>query len=192
MPQQQQPLIPQQQQPFLQPGFNQQQQQFQMPQFQRAASGADKKLPRRRRQMNLPSNPNFQQQKQQQQQQFPQQQLPGQQMMPTQQQQLLNQQILPNQQQMLPTQQQQLDPNHYQMSPPPSSSSPAVMTFQNGQTYPTLDPQFSVQAQVSPGTRGAGKSDINRRIALNLLDCSCDAHWSYHELVAVHRNRYQQ
>ncbi|CAF4046657.1 unnamed protein product [Adineta steineri] len=233
--QQQQPLLQpgfnqQQQQPFLQPGLNQQQ--FQIPQFQRAASGSDKKQSRRRRQLNTPSYtpsytnfqiqqfpqqqlpnqqilPNQQQQQrqqfpqqqlpnsqqqlpnqqilpnQQQQQQFPQQQLPNtQQQLPNQQKQYLQQQLpnlqhqlpnqqilpiqqqqqqqqfpqqqLPNPQQQLPNQQilpiqqqqQQIDPNYYQM---PSSS---LAVFQNGQVYPTMDPQYTVQAQVSPGTRG--------------------------------------
>jgi hypothetical protein len=140
----------------MQPGFNQQQQ-FQMPQFQRAASGSDKKQPRRRRQVNIPPNINFQPQ------QFPQQQLPNQQqqilnqqILPPQQQPILpNQQqpILPNQQQpILPNQQQPFNPNYNQMTPFPS-----LAIFQNGETYPTMDPQFTVQAQISAGPNGNSK-----------------------------------
>jgi PAX-interacting protein 1 len=156
----------------MQPGFNQQQQ-FQMPQFQRAASGSDKKQPRRRRQVNIPPNINFQPQ------QFPQQQLPNQQqqilnqqilppqqqpilpnqqqpILPNQQQPILpNQQqpILPNQQQpILPNQQQPFNPNYNQMNPFPS-----LAIFQNGETYPTMDPQFTVQAQISAGPNGNSK-----------------------------------
>ncbi|CAF3692677.1 unnamed protein product [Rotaria sordida] len=117
IPQQQQPFIPQQQQPFIQNGFNQQK--LQIPQFQRTSFQSDKKESRHRRQINIPSNINFQSQ------------------------QLPNQQILPIQQQ------QQLNPNLYQM---PSYQSSII--FQNGQTYPTMDPQFSVQAQVSTGSQG--------------------------------------
>ncbi|CAF1492495.1 unnamed protein product, partial [Adineta steineri] len=145
--QQQQPLLQpgfNQQQPLLQPGFNQQQQQqqpflqtglnqqqFQIPQFQRAASGSDKKQSRRRRQLNTPSYTpsytNFQiqqfpqqqlpnqqilsNQQQQQRQQFPQQQLPNSQ------QQLHNQQILPNQQQQQQQFPQQQLPNTQQQLP---------------------------------------------------------------------------
>ena len=165
-----------QQQSFGQTGFNQWQP-SQIPQFQRTGTGINKKLPRRRRrrrqQANLSPNTNYQQK------QFPQQQmlnqpvlpnqqilpnhppqmLPNQQqqMLPNQQQQMLpiqQQQILLNQQQpMLSNQQQQPNPNLYQ-----TSSYPTSATFQNGQTYPTLDPQFTLQAQVSAGTRGPGKT----------------------------------
>jgi len=56
-------LIPQQQQPFIQPGFG-------APQFQRSGSSSNQQTPRRhrrRRQVNIPPNLNFQQQQQQQQ-----------------------------------------------------------------------------------------------------------------------------
>jgi hypothetical protein len=165
----------QQQQPFAQPGFP-------IQQFPRSAAGPNKKLPRRRRrrrQLNIPPNGNFQQQQflpiQQQQQILPIQQ--QQQILPIQQQQQIlpiqqQQQILPiqQQQQILPIQQQQpqilpnqqllpnlqqlnptLNPNYYQMSMFPSSA-----IFQNGQSYPTMDPQFYVQAQISPGPSGNG------------------------------------
>ncbi|CAF2156365.1 unnamed protein product, partial [Rotaria magnacalcarata] len=171
MPQQQQPFMPQQQQPFMPVGFNQQQ--FQMPQFQRIGSRPDKKESRRRRQMNIPSNTNFQSQ------QFPQQQrLPNQQMQPIQQQQMIpvqqqmiqqqqqafpdqQHQILPNQQQqqpMLPTQKQQFNPPNYY----PTPSYPSSTVFQHGQVYPTMDPQFSVQAQISTGTSGNIVSLVGR------------------------------
>ncbi|CAF3799049.1 unnamed protein product [Rotaria sp. Silwood1] len=134
IPQQQQPFIPQQQ-PFIQGGFNQQQQ-FQMPPFQRIGSRLDKKEPRRRRQINIASNTNFQSQ------QYSQQQMPNQPILPVQQQ--------SSKQQMLPfQQQQQFNPNPYQM---PSYQSSA--NFQHGQIYPTMDPQYSIQAQISTGVQG--------------------------------------
>ncbi|CAF4181530.1 unnamed protein product [Rotaria sp. Silwood2] len=118
IPQQQQPFIPQQQHPFIPGGFNQQQQpQFQFPQFQRTGSRSDKKKPRRRRQINTPSNTNFQ-----------------------------SQQYSPKQ---YPNQQQQQNPNYYPMF----SHQPSTI-FQNDQIYPTMDPQYSIQAQISSGAQG--------------------------------------
>ncbi|CAF1122677.1 unnamed protein product [Rotaria sordida] len=97
----------------------------------------------------LPPQQFFPTQQQQQQQQPI---LPPQQFFPTQQQQQQQQQqpILPNQQ-LLPTQQLNptLNPNYYQMPPYPAST-----IFQDGQIYPTMDPQFSIQAQVSSGPNG--------------------------------------
>jgi len=148
MPQQQQQIIPQQQQPFIQSGFNQQQS-FQMPQFQRTTSGSDKKQPRRRRQMNIPPNTNFQPQ------QFPQQQLPNQPILPIQQQQLPNQPILPIQQQQLPN--QQILPTQQLQFNPTYNPMPSSAIFQNGEVYPTMDPQFSIQAQIAAGPNGNGK-----------------------------------
>jgi hypothetical protein len=75
----------------------------------------------------------------------PQQQLPNQQMLPNQQQQLPNQQVLL-------TQQQQFNPINN-----PISSFPSSAIFQDGQVYPTMDPQFSIQAQVSAGPNGNSK-----------------------------------
>ncbi|CAF0817027.1 unnamed protein product [Adineta steineri] len=93
-----------------------------------------------------------------------------QQILPDQQLSLQQQQILPNQQQqILPIQQQQqqqilpsqqlalaqqqlnpvLNPSYYQLPNFPTSG-----MFQNGQTYPTMDPTFSVQAQVTAGPNG--------------------------------------
>ena len=149
-----------QQQSFGQTGFNQWQP-SQIPQFQRTGTGINKKLPRRRRrrrqQANLSPNTNYQQKQFPQQQMLNQPMLPNQQILPNQQQQMLpiqQQQILLNQQQpMLSNQQQQPNPNLYQ-----TSSYPTSATFQNGQTYPTLDPQFTLQAQVSAGTRGPGRT----------------------------------
>jgi len=133
----------------------------------------------------IPPNINFQQQQQilpnQQQQIFPNQQ---QQIFPNQQQQILpnqQQQILPNQQQqILPNQQQQilpnqpfvptqqllnptLNPSYYQIPAFPSSA-----IFQDGQFYPTMDPQFSIQAQISPGPNGNGTYTI-----ITYASCIC-------------------
>ena len=154
--QQQQPLIPLHEQPFFRGGFNQQQQ-FRMPHFQQSPAKVDRKDSRYRRQMNVLPNSNFQSQP------FAQQPLPNQQILPIQQQQiqpiqqqqqiqptLQQPQILQDQQyQMLPTQQQQLNPNPY-----PTPMYPSLAIFQNGQVYPTLDPRFFVQAQISSGAKG--------------------------------------
>ncbi|CAF0877364.1 unnamed protein product [Adineta ricciae] len=152
-----------QQQSFGQAGFNQRQP-SQIPQFQRTGPGIDKKLPRRRRrrqqQANLSPNTNYQQK------QFPQQQmlnqplLPNQQILPNHPPQMLpnqQQQMLLNQQQQILLNQQQSNPNFYQ-----TSSYPTSATFQNDQTYPTLDPQFTLRAQVSAGTRGPVVTLIGR------------------------------
>lgn len=104
MGQQEQPFVPSQQQPFI----PQQQQQYQMPVFQRAPFRLDSKEPRRRRQLNMPPNPNF--------------------------------------------------------YPNPSYSSSGI--FQNGQIYPTMDPQFSVQAQISSGANGDSKQEVRLEFAL--------------------------
>ena len=69
--------------------------------------------------------------------------------------------MIPNQQQLLPSQQQQLNPalnpNYYQQPAFPTSS-----IFQDGQFYPTMDPQFSVQARISPGPNGNGTRPLDR------------------------------
>ncbi|CAF3466569.1 unnamed protein product [Rotaria socialis] len=100
---------------------------------------------------------------QQQQQIFPNQQ--QQQIFPNQQQQQTfpnqQQQILPIQQQqqpMLPTQKQQFNPPNYY----PTPSYPSSTIFQHGQVYPTMDPQFSVQAQISTGANGNIVSLVGR------------------------------
>jgi hypothetical protein len=127
-------------------------------------SGSDKKQPQRRRQVNIPPNTNFQPQ------QFPQQ------LLPTQQQQLLpNPEILPNQQ-------QPFNPNYNQMSFPSSA------TFQNGQVYPTMDPQFSVQAQVSAGPNGNGKKAIHNLLLSRLFHLSCNTCRSINKSFTIHRN----
>ncbi|UJR14861.1 hypothetical protein I4U23_001846 [Adineta vaga] len=141
----------QQQQPYIQQGY-------QVPLYQRSGAVPNKKLPRRRRrrrQLNVPPNMNYQQQQQQ---MFPsqpllpndqqQQMFPSQPSLPNDQQ----QQILPNQQ--LPMMQQQplnptQNPNYYQIPTFPSSG-----IFQDGQIYPTMDPEFSIQAQISSGPNG--------------------------------------
>ena len=130
-------FIPQQQ--FLQPGFG-------APQFQRSGSTPNKKLSRRRRrrrqvQVQVPTNINPQQQHM----------FPPQPVILSQ-----NQQMTINQQQQpLPMQQQSFNPlfnpNYYQMPMFPSSA-----IFQDGQIYPTMDPQFSIQAQISSGPNGNG------------------------------------
>jgi hypothetical protein len=40
---------------------------------------------------------------------------------------------------------------------PPVPIFPSRAIFENGQVYPTLDPQFSIQAQVSGGPNGYSK-----------------------------------
>ena len=150
---------------------NVQQQQQQQPRLPRH---------RRRRQMNMPfPDQNFQQQ-QQQQPNLPFQQPPMQspeQILPYQQQQQQQpnlpiqqppmqspEQILPYQQQqqpqVLPFQQQQqqlnpvLNPNYYQLPNYPTSA-----IFQDGQSYPTMDPNFFIHAQVSSGPTGNSMSN---------------------------------
>lgn len=62
------------------------------------------------------------------------------------------------QQQVLPFQQQQLNPvlnpNYYQLPNYPTSA-----IFQDGQSYPTMDPNFFIQAQVSAGPSGNSMSN---------------------------------
>ncbi|CAF1590334.1 unnamed protein product, partial [Adineta ricciae] len=142
----------QQQPPFVQTGF-------QGPIFQRSNSAPNKNVPRRRRrrrQLNIPPNINFQQQQQmplvQQQQQIPlvqqQQQLPiiqQQQQIPLVQQQQQLPIVQQQQQPLNPTQ----NPSYYQIPTFPSSA-----IFQDGQIYPTMDPTFSIQAQISSGPNG--------------------------------------
>lgn len=167
----------QQQSPFFQQGYG-------LSAFPRAASGKNTNLQqrqngrRRRRQINMPlPDQNFQQQPNLPFQQ-PQIQSPGQ-IQPYQQQQ---QQVLPfqqpqmqspeqiqpyqqqqQQQQILPFQQQQqlnpaLNPSYYQLPNYPTSA-----IFQDGQFYPTMDPSFSIQAQISTGSTGSGMSMTNER-----------------------------
>jgi len=140
-----------------------------LPAFQRSAASRSNtnvqqqqqqqpRLPRhrRRRQMNMPfPDQNFQQQ-QQQQPNLPFQQPPMQspeQILPYQQQQ--QPQVLPFQQQQ---QQQQLNPvlnpNYYQLPNYPTSA-----IFQDGQSYPTMDPNFFIHAQVSSGPTGNSMSN---------------------------------
>ena len=157
--QQQQPINSQQN--LYQTG---QRNQFLQQQFQRTGPISDK-TPRHRRQMNVPPNTNFQMQ-----QQIPfnpqqQQQLPVPQQMPfnpqeqqLQQQQLSAQPIVPIQQQpqQMPVPTQPI----LQAQQPglnPMASLPTSAIFQNGQVYPTMDPQFNVQAQVASGPSGNSK-----------------------------------
>lgn len=99
------------------------------------------------------------------------------------QQQIPNQQMYPDasfvpsqgqpQQQMFPTQQQipfqaeqlnpTLNPNYYQMPSYPTST-----TFQDGQIYQTMDPQFTIQAQISSGANGNGE----KKDMISLFSCS--------------------
>jgi len=165
-------VVPPQQPPFIQPGFA-------GPPLQRSNKDSPQRQNRRRRrQLNIPPNVNFQQQQpiipiqqqqqilpfQQQQQILPIQQQQQQPILPIQQQQQQpilpiqqQQPILPIQQQqpILPIQQQQLNPtlnpSYYQMPAFPTSA-----IFQDGQFYPTMDPQFSIQAQISAGPTGNG------------------------------------
>ena len=169
----------QQQQPFVQTGF-------QGPIFQKSNPAPNKNVPRRRRrrrQLNIPPNINFQQQQQipiiQQQQQIPlvqqQQQIP-----------LVQQQQLPiiqqQQQPLNPTQ----NPSYYQIPTFPSSA-----IFQDGQIYPTMDPTFSIQAQISSGPNGNSMyiciSDHKCCIILlNFVIYSRNINWSPGKLPAVH------
>jgi len=157
--QQQQPINSQQN--LYQTG---QRNQFLQQQFQRTGPISDK-TPRHRRQMNVPPNTNFQMQ-----QQIPfnpqqQQQLPVPQQMPfnpqeqqLQQQQLSAQPIVPIQQQ--PQQMPMPTQPILQAQQPglnPMASLPTSAIFQNGQVYPTMDPQFNVQAQVASGPSGNSK-----------------------------------
>ncbi|CAM2714920.1 unnamed protein product [Rotaria socialis] len=147
LPNQQQPMFPNQQQPMLpnqqQPIFPNQQQPMlpnqQQPMF---PNQQQPMLPN-------PQQPMFPNQQQpmlpnQQQPMFPNQQQP---MLPNPQQPMLpNQQLLPSlQDQLNPT----LNPSYYQMPPIMMSA-----VFQDGQMYPTMDPQFFIQAQVATGPSG--------------------------------------
>ncbi|CAF4476724.1 unnamed protein product, partial [Rotaria sp. Silwood2] len=135
--QQQQQTFPRQQQ---QQNLPIQQQQM-LPTQQQQMMPTQQLLPTQKQQMSskqqmLPEQPMF----------------PNQQFLPDQQQQMLpsqplfpNQQLLPNQQQLNPA----LNPNYYQMPLYPTST-----VFQDGQIYPTMDPQFSIQAQISSGPNG--------------------------------------
>lgn len=182
IPQQQQPLMPQPQQSFtpqsqisfVPDGFNQQQ--FQMPQFQRTGSMPDKKVSRYRRQMSISPNANFPSQ------QYPQQQLPNQQIPPIQQ-----PQTIPFQQQqpVLPPQTQPFTPNFY-----PMPSYPSATTFQHGQQYPTMDPQFSVQAQISSGASGNSKKFSMNLWLLRWFYFSYITYWSNSEFFTIHSNHY--
>lgn len=190
-------FVPQQQQPFGQPGFN-------APIFQRSGAATDKKIPRhrrRRRQLNARPNPNFQQRQvlpgqpflsgdqqqqfmpfqQQQQMQLPQDQqqqqqqmLPAQSMQPNQpysllpqQQQQQQEQQIPLPQQAQPNQQVQLQPQQLNPTLNPSyyqlPSFPSSGIFQDGQIYPTMDPEFSIQAQISSGPTGNGNYPTSTR-----------------------------
>ncbi|CAF4797579.1 unnamed protein product [Rotaria sp. Silwood1] len=161
LPRQQQQMLPSQQQQMsptqqLLPTQKQQQQQQQV-------SSKQQMLPDPQMFPNQPFLPNPEQQMLPSQPFFPtqqQQMLPNQPLLPTQQQQMLpNQPLLPTQQQqMMPTQQflpnqQQFDPNlNPSFNPMPIYPTSAI--FQDGQIYPTMDPQFSIQAQISSGPNG--------------------------------------
>jgi len=41
-------------------------------------------------------------------------------------------------------------------------SFPSSVIFENGQVYPTMDPQFSIQAQISAGPNGNRKKWITK------------------------------
>jgi hypothetical protein len=115
------------------------------------------------------SSQGTQQQQQQQQQIFPnlqqnilpnQQQQQQQQIFPSVQQNVLpnQQQIFPNvQQNLLPTQQPQMFPSQSNLDSNTMPVYPSQSLFQHGQIYPTMDPQFSVQAQTSIGPNGNSK-----------------------------------
>jgi hypothetical protein len=107
---------------------------------------------RRRRQINMPSNGNFQEQPSM---SSYQQMFPGQSYMPSQDM-SLNQQYFPSaQEQLNPA----LNPSYYQMPATPTSA-----IFQHGQVYATMDPQFFIQVQISSGSNGNGKESISKSI----------------------------
>ena len=115
--------------------------------FPRSNKKVSRRRRRRRRQMNMPINGNFQPDLSQ---------IPNQQMYPdTSYMQSPTQQFYPSQQQ-LPIQAEQLNPtlnaNYYQMPSYPTSA-----IFQDGQVYQTMDPQFTIQVQISAGSNGNGK-----------------------------------
>ena len=167
-------------------GFNQAQM---VPQYLRSGKKLSRR--RRRRQLNMQPNGNFQGL-----QQFPnQQQIPlGQPFIPSQsQQQNPSQGMVPNQQllfqqqqqqsppinnqQLLPMQQEQLNPtlnpSYYQLPALPTSG-----TFQDGQIYPTMDPDFAIQAQISSGPNGNGNEQtfVSRSLpVLHHLSRTCKA-----------------
>jgi hypothetical protein len=152
---------------FAGSGFNQP---SMVPEYFRSGKKLSRR--RRRRQLNMQQNGNFQglQQFPNQQQQMsmgqpfispqsqqmmpPQEMLPNQQFQQQQQQQQQQPQLI-NNQQLLPMQQDQLNPtlnpSYYQMPLLPTSG-----IFQDGQVYPTMDPEFTIQAQIAAGPNGNG------------------------------------